>query len=201
VSSDGDELYTDLCRIKTAKCCQLELTPPYGIVPTTTIEKLNLADEGNCPSPFKFWSFTDEDETEWYVSISCSWCGGNCGTVSTGCCPRPISRTLFAEVLIDCPTCTQPFTVPLIDSTGAGIWEGTGTHCGEEFRMTLSCGGNGWRVVSSGAGACSFTGDAVAVDCEPLNIEFAGEFAGGIGCCGVSGGAVTTAPITITVIE
>jgi hypothetical protein len=157
--------------------------------------------DGNCPSVFQFWNFFDQDDTEWFVSIDCSWCGGTCGgSAVTGCCPRPLSRTLFAEVEIDCPTCPNPFLVVLTNTT-TGVWDGEGVHCDQPFEMTLGCSGPGaWSLSASGAGGCSFAGSLVSADCEPLNIVFEGDFQGGIGCCGV-GSMTTSTSMRITIFE
>lgn len=193
------ELQTDLLRLTTTRCCKLELIPPESVVPTTTLEKFDLSLTGNCANPFKFWNFEDESGTTWYISIDCSWCDGTCGTVSTECCPRPVSRTLFAEVTIDCPTCIEsPFVVPLIGD--GSIWDGEATHCAVPFNVSLACEGNAWTISVEGAGACSFSGTADTTDCDPFNLTFSGTFGGGVGCCGPFGGAVTPA-ISITVIE
>ncbi len=195
----GEELHTDLLRQRTANCCKLKLAPKSGVTPASSLSALDMSQEGNCPTVFKFWNFFDQNNVEWFISIGCSWCGGQCGTVTTSCCPRPISRTLFAEVEITCPSCVSPFIVVLND-VGGNVWDGDGVHCGQPFSLTLACGSGGWSIVAEGAGACSYRGNAGSADCDPFNLVFQGQFGGGIGCCGV-GSMTTTTPIKITVFE
>jgi len=196
----GTELTTDLLRLTYTECCELALSPPAGIAPTAPIPPLRLTPPSTCPTVFHAWQFTDTNGVNWTVSIDCAWCGGKCGTVFTGCCSRPIARTLFAEVSIDCPTCTDPFVVALID-VGGGTWSGQGVHCGQPFDVTFACSGTGWVISCLGAGACSFSGSATSTDCDPFNVEFSGQFGGGLGCCGPSGPPVTTTNINIVVFE
>jgi len=196
----GESLFTDMLRVRTTRCCRIKLQPKDGVVPKTPLPDFDMSQHGNCPDVFAFWNFFDESDTEWFVSIECSWCNGRCGSVTTTCCPRPIARTIFAEVEIDCPTCPNPFVVVLRNTT-ANLWDGVGVHCGQPFPMTVSCSGPGsWSASGSGAGACSFAGELVSVDCEPLNIVFEGDFQGGIGCCGV-GSMTTSTFMRITIFE
>lgn len=195
-----DDLITDLLIIKTTSCCKLELLPPGSVVPTTELEKVDLSQVGFCPEVFKFWQFEDESGTLWYVSIDCAWCGGKCGSVSTDCCGRPVSRTLFAEVSIGCGSCEGTAVVPLFANAAGTIWEGTGTHCNQDLDVSLSCGGGFWSITVEGAGACSFSDTAGTVDCDPFYLTFLGRFAGGIGCCGV-GSIDTDVSISIVVFE
>ncbi len=195
------DLTTDLLILKTTSCCKLELSPPYWIEPTTALESFDMSQTGNCPNVFKFWQFQDQHGTLWYVAIDCAWCGGRCGTVSTECCNRPVSRTLFAEVTISCPTCiVGTFVVPLFANTAGSLWDGTGTHCGLPFTASLACLGSNWQISVSGAGACSYTGTASTTDCDPFYLTFSGRFAGGIGCCGI-GSFETDVAISIVVFE
>lgn len=194
------DLSTDLLILKTTSCCELELIPPGTVVPTTTLEKVDLSQEGFCPGVFKFWQFTDEDDTIWYVAIDCAWCGSKCGSVSTECCGRPVSRTLFAEVSIGCGSCEGTAVVPLVSDAGGTLWEGTGTHCGQDLTVSLSCSGGFWSITVEGAGACSFSDTAGSVDCDPFYLTFLGRFAGGIGCCG-PGSMDTDVSISIVVFE
>ncbi len=198
INSSG--LYTDLLRVHTTSCCRIKLNPPVEIIPETILSPIDLSVDGNCPSPFKFWNFFDQNDTEWFVSFSCSWCGGRCGGgTAVDCCPNPVSNTLFAEVYIDCPSCTNPFIVMLIN-TLANIWTGEGFHCSQPFSVVLSCAYPNWKIVVEGAGGCNFSGFATSSDCNPFNLEFNGNFQGGIGCCGV-GSMTTSTSISITVFE
>lgn len=196
----ADDLITDLLIIKTTSCCKLELIPPGSVIPTATLAKVDLSATGFCPEVFNFWQFEDEAGTLWYVSIDCAWCGGLCGSVSTDCCGRPVSRTLFAEVTIGCGSCEGTATVPLFSDAAGTIWEGTGTHCNLPLNVSLSCAGGFWSISVEGAGACSFADTAGSVDCDPFYLTFAGRFAGGIGCCGV-GSVDTDVSISIVVFE
>lgn len=198
--SDGFTLKTNQLILTTTKCCELELIPPYDVPISAAIPKHSLAADGQCPSPFKFWQLLDDNDVEWYVAIDCSWCGGKCGSSLTGCCPRPIPRTVFAEILIDCPPCGTGLTVPLQEVSPA-IWEGEGWHCGSPLTVRFSCNGSVWALRVEGAGACFFQGEAVRTECDPLNVDFAGEFGAGIGCCGTQGNGQFGAPISVTVVE
>lgn len=194
------ELHSDVLRVVTDRCCKLELIPPQSVTPTTSVLPFDLSQPGNCPFPNPSWTFNATDGKEYVVGLNPAWCGGICGGVSTNCCDRPIPTTVFADVWVDCPGCTGiPVTVALTSSTGA-IWEGTGTMCGSPVTVRLSCVGATWQIFVEGAGACSFTGNAISVTCTPLSIVFQGMFAGGIGCCGV-GSMDTSVAITVTVVE
>ena len=194
------DLVSDLLIIKTTSCCKLELLPPASVVPTTTLAKVDLSQIGKCPEVFNFWQFEDESGTLWYVAIDCAWCGGKCGTVSTECCGRPVSRTLFAEVTIGCGSCEGTAVVPLFSDAAGTLWDGSGTHCNLPLDVSLSCGGSSWSITVSGAGACSYAGNASTIDCDPFYLTFSGRFAGGIGCCGV-GSMDTDVSISIVVFE
>ena len=195
-----DDLTTDLLIIKTTSCCKLELIPPYTVEPTTELAKYDMSVTGHCPEVFNTWQFTDQHGTLWYVSIDCAWCGGTCGSVSTDCCNRPVSRTLFAEVSIGCGSCEGTAVVPLFSDAAGTLWEGTGTHCNLPLTVSLSCAGGFWQISVEGAGACSFSDTAGSVDCDPFYLTFLGRFAGGIGCCGV-GSPDTDVSISIVVFE
>lgn len=216
ITTNATALKTDLLRLKTTECCALTLTPKPGIVlpggtgtgsstgsgnatSSNSLEPVYLSSPENCPSVFKFWNFLDAADTEWYVTIDCSWCNNKCGTVATSCCEKPVPRSLVAEVFIDCPTCTSPFSV-LLNSTTGSLWEGVGLHCNQQFNVSFACSGTQWQVSVSGAGACSFFGTANALSCDPLYVVFNGQFGGGIGCCGV-GSMDTSVPISITVFQ
>jgi hypothetical protein len=198
-ATSAASLHSDMIRLKTTRCCKIELVAP--VESTTTLTKADLSDPTNCPTVFHYWQFTDTGGTNWYVSIDCAWCGGQCGSVSTACCDRPVPRTLFAEVTVACPSCVTTFTVPLFSNEAGSIWDGTAEMCDQPFGLSLSCSGTTWHIqTTAGPGACSFSGDATSVTCDPVYIVFSGFFAGGIGCCGV-GSLDTSVAITITVFE
>lgn len=222
IAQNALSLKTDSFRLKTTKCCEIKVHPKPGILlpgqnngtgsstgsfengeisflSSNNLAPVPLVTPTTCPSIFKFWNFVDTNDTEWYVTIDCSWCSGKCGTVATSCCSKPTPRVLIAEVSISCPNCQSPFSVLLNSSTGA-IWEGTGLHCNQQFNVTFSCSGSSWAISVSGSGACSYSGSAEAVSCDPMYVVFNGYFGGGIGCCGV-GSMDTSVPISITVFE
>jgi|GEM_PF-2035224 len=199
-SRTAQRLRNDQLLLQTTRCCEIELIPPYYVVPSSPLEKLNLAQVGQCPSPHKFWNFTDTSGIDWTVAFECLWCGGRCGTSITSCCPRPIPAVVFAEILIDCPPCGAGLTVPL-QNISPSIWEGVGLHCGSPLSVRFSCSGSSWYIEVEGAGACSFRGFATTTDCDPLNVTFSGDFSGGLGCCGTQENGQNGAPITIVVIE
>ena len=198
-AENATSLSTDMLRLQTTRCCKLELLPP--VEPAETLTKCDLSDPSNCPTVFHAWQFEDVDGVLWYVSIDCAWCGSQCGSVFTACCDRPVPRTLFAEVTVDCPSCITTFVVPLLANEAGSIWDGSGLMCTEPFSLSLSCDGTTWHIqTTAGPGACSFSGDATTAECEPLYLVFSGFYAGGIGCCGF-GSMDTMVAITIVVFE
>ena len=196
----GTELHTDLILIGVSECCAMELTAPYPIELAETPERIILNADQGCPSPEPLWQVRDVDDVLWTIAASCSWCGGTCGSRSTDCCARPISRILYAEVTIGCATCPNPIGVILNAGVTGVIWEGTTPVIVDCTQLTieLTCGGSSWHIEVQ-SGACHYSGDSTAVDCDPLSIDFAGTLSGGIGCCPTDPFAVTS--ISITVIE
>lgn len=192
-------LHSNLLRIITDRCCELELIPPDSVTPTSTISKVNLSQEGNCPSPFKFWNFFDTNGDEWYITIECSWCGDSCGSVSTGCCPRTIPKTLFAEITMGCSGCAGTTTVVPIISTTSAVWDGSVYFCGQLLEVSFSCNGSNQWVITVDYGVCTYTGTSSSVSCDPFNVDFSGNLGGGIGCC--PGTSDSSTSITITVLE
>jgi hypothetical protein len=196
IAVDCTELRTDQLKVITTRCCKIVPIPPYGVEFATPPAPLNLADIGQCPSPFKFWQLLDTSGVEWYISLECRWCGGSCGSQAVGCCPNPVPRTLFAEVQLGCTGCaSSAFTVPIV-AVSPFIWEGDITFCGSVFTVRFDCD----TIFIEGAGACSFTGNPTDVSCEPFQASYSGLFGGGIGCCGV-GSTDTEVPISVTVVE
>lgn len=197
----GTSLHTDMIRIVTEECCSLTLTPPIDVEFPNPPARKYLTGLNACPSPNPFWNMTATDGTEWFISAGCSWCGGTCGTVATGCCPRPIGNLLFAEVTLACPTCAPTtFVVPLNSGGGGGIWTGSAVVCGLTFLLNFSCGGTSWHI-SVNNGPCTFSGDATSTDCEAFTVEFSGVLGGGLGCCGPTGDPMVSPTISIVVIE
>jgi hypothetical protein len=198
----GTALHTDMIRIVTGECCAFKLIPPVEIVLKEPPERIPLTGINACPSPNAFWQLTQDDDTEWFISAGCSWCGGSCGTVATACCPRPLGRNLFAEVTLGCPTCAPTtISVPLT-STGAGaIWTGSTTVCSQTLTLNFSCQGTAWHISALISNGCNWNGDASAVDCETFTVSFGGTMTGGLGCCGPSGGMGSSVSIGITVFE
>ena len=199
----GTSMRTNMIRLVTHECCKWTLTPPDTVEFASPPAEVLFTGTNSCPDPSGFWEMTDTSGTDWFVTVGCSWCGSTCGTVATSCCPRPIGNVLFAEVDLDCPTCAATTVVVPLTSDGTGsVWSGEATVCGTPLLVTLSCSGGGWSITVSGAGACSFSGLASSTSCDPLLLEFNGDFAGGIGCCGpFPADPVTSASISIAVIE
>lgn len=198
---DGTELHTDMIRLVTSECCSFTLTPPIYVEFEDPIARIPLTGTNACPSPNPFWNITDIDDTEWFISASCSWCGGTCGTVATSCCPRPIGNTLFAEVTIGCPTCAPSIiVVPLLSSGTGAIWDGEVTVCSQTLQISFSCTGDAWHI-SVTFGPCNYSGDATSTDCDAFTVTFGGTLGGGLGCCGPTGDPFVNPSIGITVIE
>lgn len=198
----GDALHTDMIRLVTSECCAFTLTPPESITLESTPAIIPLTGANACPSPNPSWVMTATDDTEWYVSASCSWCGGTCGTSATACCPRPIGNLLFAEVTLGCPTCAPATIVVPLSSDGSGaIWDGEVTVCGQTLSLSFSCEGTAWHISAVISGGCNWSGDASSVDCETFTVSFSGTLTGGLGCCGPTGDPNATPSIGITVIE
>ena len=198
---DGTELHTDIIRLTTSECCSFTLIPPIDVVFEDPIPRIPLTGTNACPSPTPFWNITDNYGTEWFISATCSWCGGTCGSVATGCCPRPIGNTLFAEITVDCPTCAPlTFVVPLSSGGTGALWSGSADVCGLTFEVNFSCTGTAWHI-SVDNGPCIFSGDATSTDCETFTVSFGGILGGGLGCCGSTGDPFISPSISITVIE
>lgn len=194
-------LHTDMLRITTGECCALTLTPPESITLEEPPARIPLTLTNACPSPNPFWQVTEDDGTEWYISASCSWCGGTCGTVATTCCPRPLGNNLFAEVTLGCPTCAPiPIAVPLVSGGTGAIWSGTVTICSQTLTVTFSCTETGWHINVT-LGTCTYSGTATSVDCDTFTVTFGGILGGGLGCCGPTGDPFATPSIGIMVFE
>lgn len=198
--TDGDDLHTDLILVGVAECCSLRLTPPETVELEEEPPRIILNGDQGCPSPEPLWQVRDVDDVLWTVSASCSWCGGTCGTRSTECCARPISRILYAEVSIGCATCPNPIGVILNAGPTGAIWSGTTPVIVDCTQLTIhfSCAGGTW-FISVQSGACSYSGNATSVDCDPFSVSFSGMLTGGLGCCPTDPFAPTS--ISITVIE
>lgn len=199
---DGSALHTDMIRITTGDCCELILTPPESVTLEAMPARIPLTGLNACPSPNPFWQVTEDDDTEWFISASCNWCGTSCGTISTACCPRPLGNQLFAEVTLGCPTCAPATLVVPLSSDGSGaIWEGEVTVCSQTLSLSFSCEGDAWHITALLSNGCNWAGDASSADCEMFTVTFGGEMSGGLGCCGPTGGEGSTVTIGIVVIE
>jgi hypothetical protein len=198
--STGSELITDQLRVITNACCGWSLTPPGTLTFSQPFAKVYFSDANPCPSPTALWTATDYDGTEWFISAGCSWCNNTCGTVATGCCPRPLGPTLFFEGLIDCENCPGTVSLPLEAGPTGAIWSGETIYCGQTLTVTFFCNGSAWQITIT-LGACTYAGAAALTECDPLSVDFAGQIAGGLGCCGPGGDPFATPNFTGTVFE
>jgi len=205
IETDGaSEIHHDMLRILLDRCCVLELVPPYGVEMTYASHpfRRSLEYPNGCPNPAFYWEFTD-GTTDYLINWGCSWCGDQCGSTVGGCCNRPIPRVLAADITMGCTSCPE-VTVMLFEDAGSGnIWNGTAEHCGGTLTVVLTCGGDGvFHILVTGLGGCSFDEDCDTVVCNPIQLEWSGNFDNGIGCCGGTETPPSTSTgILITVTE